>query len=106
MLAGLNIPETVALTQRVGSVPPVIASGGAGSVEDLAALKRQAVPGLEGVVVGRALYDGRITIAAALCALADWSARPLRPCRLARHNSLSVTNPGRGRRTATGGARG
>ena len=69
MLTGLNIPETVALASRLST--PVIASGGAGSVEDLAALKRQAVPGLEGVVVGRALYDGRITIAAALSALAD-----------------------------------
>jgi phosphoribosylformimino-5-aminoimidazole carboxamide ribotide isomerase len=70
MLEGLNLDATSALARSVTT--PVIASGGVGSVEDLAALRRAAgeTPGIEGVIVGRALYDGRITPAEALRALA------------------------------------
>jgi phosphoribosylformimino-5-aminoimidazole carboxamide ribotide isomerase len=65
MLSGLNLDQTVALAQRLTT--PVIASGGVGSLDDLAALK-QAAQGtrIEGVIVGRALYDGRVDPAAAL----------------------------------------
>ena len=42
---------------------PVVASGGAGSLEELASLSSA---GLEGVVVGRALYDGGLELAAAI----------------------------------------
>ncbi|MBX6375139.1 MAG: 1-(5-phosphoribosyl)-5-((5-phosphoribosylamino)methylideneamino)imidazole-4-carboxamide isomerase, partial [Acetobacteraceae bacterium] len=45
-------------------------SGGVASLEDLAALKAVAGEGIEGVIVGRALYDGRIDPAAALRLLA------------------------------------
>jgi phosphoribosylformimino-5-aminoimidazole carboxamide ribotide isomerase len=38
----------------------VIASGGVGSLADLEALIAAREPNIEGVVVGRALYDGRI----------------------------------------------
>jgi phosphoribosylformimino-5-aminoimidazole carboxamide ribotide isomerase len=59
MLSGLNLGQTVALSQRLTT--PVIASGGVGSLADLAALK-EAAKGtrIEGVIVGRALYDGRV----------------------------------------------
>jgi phosphoribosylformimino-5-aminoimidazole carboxamide ribotide isomerase len=69
MLGGLNLDATAALARAVTT--PVIASGGVGSVEDLVALRRVAAetPGIEGVIVGRALYDGRITPAEALKAL-------------------------------------
>ncbi len=69
MLSGVNLAQTVALARLVAV--PVIASGGVGGLADLAAL-RHAAPGtsLAGVVVGRALYDGRIDPAAALTALA------------------------------------
>ena len=65
MLGGLNLDQTVALAQRVTT--PVIASGGVGSLDDLAALK-QAAAGtrIEGVIVGRALYDGRVDPAEAM----------------------------------------
>ena len=43
---------------------PVIASGGVSSMEDLAALKACGAP-LDGVISGRALYDGRIEVGAA-----------------------------------------
>jgi phosphoribosylformimino-5-aminoimidazole carboxamide ribotide isomerase len=63
MLTGINIEATLALADRLQT--PVIASGGAGSIDDLRALIEDA-PMLNGVIVGRALYDGRIDLAAAL----------------------------------------
>lgn len=70
MLAGLDLEGTVALADRLTT--PVIASGGVGSLQDLLAL-RDAARGtrVEGVIVGRALYDGRVDPAAALEALAS-----------------------------------
>lgn len=61
MLGGVNLPATVALAQAVSL--PVIASGGVAGLADVAALAAQPV---EGVIIGRALYDGRIDPAAAL----------------------------------------
>lgn len=59
MLSGLNLDQTVALAEQLTT--PVIASGGVGSLGDLAALKRAALGNrIEGVIVGRALYDGRV----------------------------------------------
>jgi phosphoribosylformimino-5-aminoimidazole carboxamide ribotide isomerase len=68
MLSGVNIAQTVELARHLTT--PVIASGGLGGLEDLAALQ-QAAAGtpVEGVVVGRALYDGRIDAGAALALL-------------------------------------
>jgi phosphoribosylformimino-5-aminoimidazole carboxamide ribotide isomerase len=59
MLGGLNLEQTVALSERLTT--PVIASGGVGSLTDLEALK-DAAEGtrIEGVIIGRALYDGRV----------------------------------------------
>ena len=72
MLAGLNLPATVALAERLST--PVIASGGVGGPADLRALRRAsdgiAAGRIEGVIVGRALYDGRVDVASALDALA------------------------------------
>jgi phosphoribosylformimino-5-aminoimidazole carboxamide ribotide isomerase len=70
MLGGLHLEETLALANCIST--PVIASGGVGRLADLAALKR-AVGGsraVEGVIVGRALYDGRVGLAEALALLA------------------------------------
>jgi phosphoribosylformimino-5-aminoimidazole carboxamide ribotide isomerase len=47
----------------------VIASGGVGSVSDLEALAQAAPPNVEGVIVGRALYERRFTVAEASAAL-------------------------------------
>jgi phosphoribosylformimino-5-aminoimidazole carboxamide ribotide isomerase len=60
MLSGLNLEQTLDLAFQVTT--PVIASGGVGSLADLAALKQAAARGrlISGVIVGRALYDGRI----------------------------------------------
>jgi phosphoribosylformimino-5-aminoimidazole carboxamide ribotide isomerase len=71
MGSGLNIAETIALAERV--TIPVIASGGVSDAGCIARLKgeaeRRAVR-LEGVIVGRALYDGSLAPAAALAAAA------------------------------------
>jgi phosphoribosylformimino-5-aminoimidazole carboxamide ribotide isomerase len=69
MLSGLNLDQTVALSHRLTT--PVIASGGVGSLAHLAAL-RAAAPDtrIEGVIIGRALYDGRVDPAEALALFA------------------------------------
>jgi len=71
MLSGLSLAQTTELARHVAV--PVIASGGVGSLDDLAALRDvvareewAAGTGIQGVIVGRALYDGRIDPAAAL----------------------------------------
>ncbi|BDZ66097.1 1-(5-phosphoribosyl)-5-[(5-phosphoribosylamino) methylideneamino] imidazole-4-carboxamide isomerase [Agromyces mangrovi Wang et al. 2018] len=45
---------------------PVIASGGISSLDDLAALRELVPHGLEGTIVGKALYSGAFTLAEAL----------------------------------------
>ena len=62
MLGGVDLHGTAALSRATNI--PVIASGGIGSLADLAAVR--ALDGVAGVVVGRALYDGRISPADAL----------------------------------------
>jgi len=64
MLGGLNIEQTVALANGIST--PVIASGGVGSLEDLATLKAAKCHGIAGVIIGRALYDGRVDPKAAV----------------------------------------
>src|ERR1700744_4839683 len=64
LLKGVNVTATAALAQALSI--PVIASGGVGSIADIDALIAADEPGIEGVVVGRALYDGRIDVAEAL----------------------------------------
>ncbi len=56
---GINIVSTIALAQSTSI--PVIASGGVGSVKDLELVRDAGQYGVEGVVVGKALYDGRIS---------------------------------------------
>jgi phosphoribosylformimino-5-aminoimidazole carboxamide ribotide isomerase len=55
--AGPNVAATAALAAAAGC--EVIASGGVGSLDDLAALRDAGIPA---VVVGRALYDRRFTV--------------------------------------------
>ena len=63
MLQGVNVAPTAALARSVSI--PVIASGGVASVDDIRALKESGAP-IAGVVIGRALYDGRIVATDAL----------------------------------------
>jgi phosphoribosylanthranilate isomerase len=52
----------------------VIASGGVSGLGDLRALAALEPLGLEGVIVGRALYERRFTVAEALAVLAEAAA--------------------------------
>jgi phosphoribosylformimino-5-aminoimidazole carboxamide ribotide isomerase len=69
LLKGVNVAATAALARAVRI--PVIASGGVGSLADVEALVAAKEPNIAGVVIGRALYDGRIDPAAALKAAAN-----------------------------------
>jgi phosphoribosylanthranilate isomerase len=50
---------------------PVVASGGVSSLQDLVALAGLAPLGVEGAIVGKALYAGAFTLPQALAAVAD-----------------------------------
>jgi phosphoribosylformimino-5-aminoimidazole carboxamide ribotide isomerase len=65
MLQGVNVAATAALARAIAI--PVIASGGVSDVTDIKALIESGAP-IKGVVIGRALYDGRIDARAALAA--------------------------------------
>ena len=64
MLQGVNVEATAALARAVRI--PVIASGGVAGIGDIEGLKAADEPNILGVVIGRALYDGRIDPAAAI----------------------------------------
>lgn len=53
-----------------GSRLRVLVSGGIGSLDDLRALKAAAHPGIEGAVLGKSIYEGRIKLGEAIAALA------------------------------------
>jgi len=65
-MQGPNTEATAALALAISV--PVIASGGVSSLDDLIALRDCGAP-LDGVISGRALYDGAINLGAALAAL-------------------------------------
>ena len=64
LLKGVNLDATVDLARQVDI--PVIASGGVKGLDDIHVLSLHAKDGIEGVITGRALYDGRLDLAAAL----------------------------------------
>jgi phosphoribosylformimino-5-aminoimidazole carboxamide ribotide isomerase len=66
-LAGPNLSALGEMVELLGH--GVIASGGVGTVDDVG---RVAALGADGVVVGRALYDGRVALADALDRARRW----------------------------------
>ena len=68
MLKGLNLDATAALARETKI--PVIASGGLASIDDMKALMRPEYAMLDGAIVGRALYDGRLDPREALALVA------------------------------------
>ncbi|MET0250191.1 MAG: 1-(5-phosphoribosyl)-5-[(5-phosphoribosylamino)methylideneamino]imidazole-4-carboxamide isomerase [Sphingobium sp.] len=64
MLKGCNIEATVDLARAVAI--PVIASGGVAGIADIRILSLHTEDGIEGVITGRALYDGRLDLKTAL----------------------------------------
>ena len=64
MQKGVNLESTLALARSVDI--PVIASGGVASLEDVRSLLSIASEGIEGVIIGRALYEGAISLEEAI----------------------------------------
>ena len=72
----LQGPNLDLLRQVCAATPaPVVASGGVSSLDDLVALAGLAPVGVEGAIVGKALYAGAFTLPQALAAVADRAAR-------------------------------
>ena len=63
MMSGVNVAATVKLARAVHV--PVIASGGVTNLEDIKALCEVAEEGINGLIIGRALYEGSIDLIAA-----------------------------------------
>jgi phosphoribosylformimino-5-aminoimidazole carboxamide ribotide isomerase len=68
-LGGANVEASAALARACGL--PVVVSGGIASLDDLRAVAARGRDGLVGAITGRALYDGRIDLAAALALAAE-----------------------------------
>ncbi len=68
-MQGPNLEATMDLARAVSL--PVILSGGVSSMEDLDAVMAAGADVLEGVISGRAVYDGRIDPATAVARLAE-----------------------------------
>lgn len=64
LLKGCNVEATVDLARSTDI--PVIASGGVAGIADIRVLSLHADDGIEGVITGRALYDGRLDLKTAL----------------------------------------
>jgi phosphoribosylformimino-5-aminoimidazole carboxamide ribotide isomerase len=70
VMKGPNVEETARLARESGA--SIVASGGVGSLEHLKELSAAAsTTSIEGVIVGKALYEGAFTLAEALGALAS-----------------------------------
>jgi phosphoribosylformimino-5-aminoimidazole carboxamide ribotide isomerase len=66
MLAGPDLAGLRAVAEA--GRRPVIASGGIASVDDIAAVRRLEPVGVVGAILGKALYEGRLTLEAAIAA--------------------------------------
>lgn len=67
LLEGVSLDEVRRISEVVRG--RFIVSGGVGSLEDLRALRDLGLANLMGVIVGKALYEGRFTVAEALAEL-------------------------------------
>jgi phosphoribosylformimino-5-aminoimidazole carboxamide ribotide isomerase len=73
MLRGVNFEETENLCRQAGI--RVIASGGVSGVEDVRRLWERRACGIEGVILGRALYDRKLDFAGLRVQMRSWGAR-------------------------------
>ena len=65
-MGGVNVDATADLAFALST--PVIASGGLSSLDDIKLLKAEESAGIEGGIIGRALYDGTLNPALAILA--------------------------------------
>ena len=63
---GMDAGAALEATAVIAKTIPTVASGGVRGTEDVAALSR--IPDVVGVVVGTALYEGRVTLAELMAA--------------------------------------
>lgn len=63
MMQGVNTEATAALADAVSI--PIIASGGVSTIDDIESLGKHIHRGISGAIVGRALYEGTLDLAAA-----------------------------------------
>ena len=68
-LAGPNLDLLSSVAARTDA--PVIASGGVSSLDDLRAIATLTGSGVEGAIIGKALYAGRFTLPQALAAVGE-----------------------------------
>lgn len=68
MMNGVNIESTVRIAQEVHI--PIIASGGVSSLDDIRALRGVEEEGIQGIIIGRALYEGSFDFSEALALVA------------------------------------
>lgn len=73
-LRGPNLDLLRSVCERTDR--PVVASGGVSSLDDLRALATLVPLGVEGAIVGKALYAGAFTLEQALAAVADSAGKP------------------------------
>lgn len=64
MLQGVNVEATAQLAEKSGV--KVIASGGVADLSDIEKLQKYAKTGIEGCIIGKALYTGAVDLAAAI----------------------------------------
>ena len=64
MLSGVNVEATAALARACGV--PIIASGGVASIEDIRRVKAVESDGIQGCIIGKAIYTGAVDLKAAL----------------------------------------
>ena len=64
MLSGVNVEATAALARSCGV--PIIASGGVASIEDIRRVKAVEADGVQGCIIGKAIYTGAVDLQEAL----------------------------------------
>ena len=64
MLSGVNVEATAALARACGV--PIIASGGVASIEDIRRVKAVEADGVQGCIIGKAIYTGAVDLQEAL----------------------------------------
>ena len=65
-LSGVNVTETAHLARASGI--KVIASGGVKSISDIEGLKKRECDGIIGVIVGKSIYEGTLSLTEAIAA--------------------------------------
>ncbi len=92
-LAGPAVDGLKEVLQIAGGKTECLASGGISSLEDLLKLKELVPLGLTGVVVGRALYEGKIDLKQAIERCSPKGSSPVSTSRTAESSKGSVSSP-------------